>query len=174
MIIIMVETHNTELKKILAQLNAKFDGLTTEVKDFRQSFDGYVKNSGVLVEDSVQAYLGRQKTLKIGDIKFDSYERSVEEKNKFEIDFVLENGKYLGLIEVKRRLLVKDIDKFFDKTLPKYKKSKLYSSGKEIIPIFFFRMTSDFNGIKDAIDNHIARHKINSRSLRTIKQAFLL
>ena len=85
----------------------------------------------------MDAFFGRQNPLIIGDVTFDSYKRAV--KNKFEIDFVLENGKYVGLTEVKRKFLINDVDKFFEKTLPKYKESRLYSSGKEIIPIFFLK-----------------------------------
>ena len=44
--------------------------------------------------------------------------------------------------------------------MPKYKESQFYS-GKEIIPIFFFRITSDFNEIKTAIEKYMTMHGLN-------------
>ena len=145
------------IDKKFDKIDKKFGELTPILKAIQK----YVYNTGLLGEDAVDAFFDRQNPLIIGDITFDSYKRAVKEKNKFEIDFVLENGKYVGLTEVKRKFLINDVDKFFEKTLPKYKTSRLYSSGKEIIPIFFFKMTSDFDKIKAVIESHMARNKIN-------------
>ena len=115
-----LKTDNDELKTDVKGLKKKFtemkvdsDKKFNELTTILKVIQKYVYNTGRLGEDAVAAFFGRQNPLTIGDVTFDSYKRAVKEKNKFEIDFILENGKYVGLTEVKRKLLGNDITKFF-------------------------------------------------------------
>ena len=139
------------------KFDERFTPLENKVDSLYNSFNGYVKNTGTHLEDSVEDFLVRKqlknKPIKIKNIEiegkgieFHSYNRNIEVKRKFEIDFLLLNSRYLGVLEVKRKIIEEDIDKFFNKTIIKFQQSKEYkkiykgSGDIDILPIFVSRI----------------------------------
>ena len=56
----------------------------------------------------------------LGKILFDEVYKNIYIPPSLEIDILLLNGTAIGICEVKRRLRKTDIEKFFEKTLPKF------------------------------------------------------
>ena len=156
----MSEKILSAIKSLKIDLSNRIETLESrvskQIKDFRDEFDGYTSNTGALIEDSFENFLKRKKQKNITikkleiiekqPIKFETYERNIigyEKKERiFQLDFLLINSKYLGIAEIKRNILKKDVDKFLNESIPKFienYKYKKYTS-LEILPIFISRV----------------------------------
>ena len=91
-------------------------------------------NLGKETEEKVFFYL--EEIMQLGDIDWTELTKNFRLRNQLEIDGVLINGEYIGLIEIKRNLKQQDIEKYFEKTIPNFAKNcPKYWEYKKKIPI---------------------------------------
>ena len=162
------QTTSIEILQEIQNLNKKFMQMDKNFmqmdKNFTNKFAKLENNLGIDTEYKAKSYFKNViKKGKIGNQKFDYYIANKEIRNKdkilTEIDLILVNGKYLGIVETKTTLDPKDIEKFFNKTLVEFKKLDEIDSRKEnqpisiknktCIPIFACRFINKLNKIQD-------------------------
>ena len=95
--------------------------------------------------------------LRLGVFKFDKIETNIKPIEEVELDIVLKNTSSIAIVEVKRTLRERDIDKFFQKTMNKLEKLGTDTPSswkdKQIIPVLCGRLLA-----KDA-EQKLSRHK---------------
>jgi len=89
-----------------------------KIKELGEFYDGLAKNTGAAVEEYFYHYFQSHK--QIGDIHFDMVKHPLISGDA-EYDIALINGEYCGIIECKHKFHPKDVHKFVEKMLPRFK-----------------------------------------------------
>ena len=110
----MAEINSAESKKTELMAQKTFD----KVDRMAEMYGGLSNNLGKETEEKVYQIFKANPVL--GKISFDEVHKNISISPSLEIDILLLNGTATGICEVKRRLRKKDIEKFFEKTLPKF------------------------------------------------------
>lgn len=74
---------------------------------------------------------------------FDYIHTNLKVADKTEVDNVMVNGEYVGVVEVKRNLRKSDIDKYFEVTVPMFKQWSRPGAGKKTIYVFACESVDD-------------------------------
>ena len=110
----MAEINSAESKKTELMAQKTFD----KVDRMAEMYGGFSNNLGKETEEKFYQIFKAHPVL--GKISFDEVHKNIYMPPNLEIDILLSNGTALGICEVKRRLKKTDIEKFFEKTLPKF------------------------------------------------------
>ena len=124
-----------QMKETDKMLSAKFAETDRIVKELTKNIQGVNKSIGEDTETFFYTSLQRKPVL--GDIKFDFVDRNVsrtKDLEELQIDVFLENGKSVGLVEVKNKVTKKvfkqienQIEKF-PRLHPAFKNYKVYGA----------------------------------------------
>ena len=104
-----------------------------------QKHANFVTNYASGVEDYFRAAI-REANYRIGAIQFDSLNANEVRENRhehesIELDALLLNGEYVGLLEVKKHLHVEDVEKFMHVTIPRFRRLYREYHAHQILPL---------------------------------------
>lgn len=145
-----------EIKDILKFLVEDTKKFREENIKFRENFGGVTNNLGKEVENDLEENFYKKlknKNLKFGEYNFDTMRRNITIPRVMELDFILLNSVAIAIVEVKRNLHVKNIQKFFDITIPNFKKNFKEYNNKRIISILACKNIQDPDLVKDELED---------------------
>jgi hypothetical protein len=124
--------HTQETERLRREADVRFEKKMAHISEM---IGGIGNNNGAFAEDLFIAAL--EKKPQIGKIKFDSLHghlRGVSRKGiEYEYDILLQNGAYIGLVEVKYRLHPDAVAKFAMEALPRFKEVFPQFADKKLI-----------------------------------------
>ena len=142
-----IEKTNAETAKQLAQLGVRAaeadkraDKALAVAEKNNEYFGNHVRNEGELLE--MQCYNTLKKSREINGIKLDDFHWGRKSAvYAVEVDIIGFNGKVVMPIEVKRTLSTRDVRRFAEVRVGRFKKAfPQYAAGKQTIPVIIFAM----------------------------------
>lgn len=124
-----------DLKKTQKQTSENIDWMAKETTEninrVEKQWGSVASNLGDVAEDFF--YNGLEFRKRLGEIKFDDISRNVDDINHREYDIVLQNGKTIGLVEVKHKLHSNDVTKFVNEIIPAFKSAYTLAQKLDVV-----------------------------------------
>ncbi len=124
-----------KLDRLSAELSLTDRRLERKLDRLSDIVGGISNNNGYFAEDLFIAAL--EKRPQLGAIQFDSlhshYKGASRKGFEYEYDILLQNGDYIGLVEVKYRLHPEAVRKFATEALPRFKEIFPQFSDKKLV-----------------------------------------